>query len=211
VDITNPEIDRYLDGLIPREDPVLIEMEAFAKAKGFPIVGAQVGRLLSILARATGAKRILELGSGFGYSAYWFAQGMGLGGTVTLTDLSAERLAQAADFLGRAGLSDRIRFVQAGDATTLFDQIEGPFDIVFCDIDKQAYPQIHDVAADLLRPGGLFITDNMLWFGRVLDADTLLDSTKGVLGLTEKLFGEGVFESVILPLRDGVSVAVKRS
>ena len=159
--VVDPRVEDYLQSLDRTEDPVLEEMEELAKKKGFPIVGAHAGRLLGVLTRAIGARRVLELGSGFGYSAWWFARSLPPGGRVVCTDFSAENRALALSFLDRAGLADRIEFL-VGDALQAARALAGGFDIVFNDIDKQSYPESVPVAVSLLRPGGLFITDNAL-------------------------------------------------
>jgi len=207
VDIVQPEIDRYLHGLATDDNPVLTEMEQLAKQESFPIVGPQVGRLLAQLTRLTSARRVLELGSGFGYSAYWFAQAVGPDGKVVMTDNSPQRSSQARTFLDQAGLSDRIES-HTGDGLELVSHIEGPFDIVFNDVDKHLYPQALDAALTVLRPGGLFISDNMLWMGRVLESDATDQDTLGVQELTRRLFESKDFQSTLIPIRDGVTVSV---
>jgi len=163
VDIVAPDIDRYLHELANPRDPVLREMEVLAAEERFPIVGPQVGRLLYLLARSIGAHRVLELGSGFGYSAYWFARAVGPHGQVVLTEGSEDRARRAAEFLERGGFKDHVTIL-VGDALELAERQGGQFDIVFNDIDKEQYPRVLDRVETLLRPGGLFICDNMLWF-----------------------------------------------
>ena len=210
MDILDPAIDRYLHELANPRDPILREMEVLAAERGFPIVGPQVGRLLSVLARSINARRVIELGSGFGYSAYWFARAMGPDGHVTLTEDSAQRAGEAREFLRRGGLIDRTE-IHVGDALEIIDHVGGQFDIVFNDIDKEQYPRILDRAAAVLRPGGLLISDNMLWFGTVLDDDSAEASTRGVQELTRLLYESEDFETVLVPLRDGVTVSTYRA
>jgi predicted O-methyltransferase YrrM len=207
VDILDPNIHRYLDSLARSEDPLLEDMERLAEERGFPIVGPQVGRLLFVLARAAKARRILELGSGFGYSAIWLARAAGPNGEVVLTERSSERAREAERFLLRAGLSGRCR-VEIGDALDILERIEGPFDLIFNDTDKEHYGRVLEPAAARLRPGGLFVSDNMLWFGKVLEPSSDDPATRGVVELTRKLFASPRFATVILPVRDGVSVSV---
>ena len=103
MDIVHPEVERYLLSLASSDDePILLEMEQLAKDEGFPIVGRLCGRTIELLARAIGARRIFELGSGFGYSALWFARATGPSGEIHLTDLDPENERKALDFLGRA-------------------------------------------------------------------------------------------------------------
>jgi predicted O-methyltransferase YrrM len=207
VNILDPAIDRYLHDLANSDDPVLREMELLGAERNFPIVGPQVGRLLHVLARSISARRVIELGSGFGYSAYWFCQAVGPQGQVVLTERSAEKAAEAATFLERGGLRERAR-IEVGDALEILDRIGGEFDIVFNDIDKERYPQVLDRAAAALRPGGLLISDNMLWFGTVLEKRPSEASTRGVQELTRLLYGSPDFQTVLIPLRDGVTVSI---
>ncbi len=209
MDIVNPAIDRYLHELANPDDVILREMELMAAERSFPIVGPQVGRLLQVLALATGARRVIELGSGFGYSAYWFAGAVGPEGQVVLSERSRERADEAAAFLARGGYRERVR-IEVGDALEIADRIDGDFDIVFNDIDKERYPQVLERASSLLWPGGLLISDNMLWFGTVLEDRPDQPSTLGVKELTRLLAESQEFDTVVIPLRDGVSVSVRR-
>jgi predicted O-methyltransferase YrrM len=209
VDIIDPAIDRYLAELAGPEDSVLREMENLAATEAFPIVGPQVGRMLHLLARMIRARRVLELGSGFGYSAYWFARAVGPDGLVVLSEGSQQRATQAAEFLERGGLAQRVRIV-VGNALEIVDTAGSDFDIVFNDIDKEDYPHVLDKAAKVLRPGGLLISDNMLWYGSVLQAEPAEASARGVKELTRRLYASPDFETVLIPLRDGVSVSFYR-
>jgi predicted O-methyltransferase YrrM len=208
MDLVQPAVDRYLASLAEHGDPVLAEMERVGAARDFPIVGPQVGRLLEVLARACGARRVLELGSGFGYSAFWFLRAVGLDGHVTLTEGSAERCAEASAFLARGGFEGRFR-IEHGDGMAIADTVPGPIDVLFCDVDKHDYPRALPIARRLLRRGGLFITDNMLWDGKVLRPGESDAATAGVLALTRLLYDADDFETTLVPLRDGVSVAVR--
>ncbi len=208
-EIVSAAIERYLDALRPTGDPLQAEMEARAAREGFPIVGAQVGALLALLARLIGARRVFELGSGFGYSTLFFARAVGAGGEVVHTDGSAALSADARSYLTRAGVAARVRFA-IGSALELFAAEPGPFDLVFCDVDKEEYPRVPELALPRLRPGGLLVFDNALWHGRVT-ADPPADAaTAAVQALNRQLADHAGFETVILPLRDGVSISRRR-
>lgn len=207
MDIVDPRIESYLYRITPRRPDVLQEMEALAERRRFPIVGPLVGRLLFLLARLTSARRVLECGSGFGYSAFWFAQAIPEGGRVDLTERSADDCALARGFLERAGLLEKASIHNAS-ALDVIEQQRGPFDIIFCDIDKRDYPRMHPFLGTRLRPGGLFVCDNLLWSGKVAgpDAD---DDTRGVRELTRLLYSDPGLFTTILPLRDGVGLACR--
>lgn len=207
--IVHPEIDAYLRGLYDDGDPVRHEMEALAAEKKFPIVGPVVGRHLELLARAIGARRVFELGSGYGYSALFFARAVGAGGAVHCTELSAENVQRAQGFLSRAGVWDRVTYHRE-EATAALRRVGGTWDVVYNDIDKDGYPDTVDLAYAHLRPGGLFITDNVLWSGRVLAGrDDGKAATRGVVEFTRRLMAHPGFLTSINPTRDGVAVALR--
>lgn len=205
--IVNPEIEAYVESLSATEDEVLTEMERYALENDFPIIGPQIGRFLYQLTLISGAKRVMELGSGFGYSAYWFAKALGGSGRVTFTDSSPHNAGLAEGFLKRAGVGGIVD-IKVGDALDILDRSGGDFDIIFNDIDKEYYPAVVGRAYAKLRKGGILITDNLLWHGRVVSDDGS-PSTAGVLEFTKRLFSEAGFYSTVIPVRDGISLSVK--
>jgi predicted O-methyltransferase YrrM len=208
--IVDPGIEDYLRGLYDDDDPVRHEMEALGKERSFPIVGPLVGRHLQVLARAIGARRVFELGSGYGYSALHFARAVGDGGTVHCTELGEENVRLAEGFLRRAGVWDRVTYHRE-EATAALRKVGGTWDIVYNDIDKDGYPDTVDLAYAHLRPGGLFLTDNVLWSGRVLEGrDDGTPATRGVKEFTRRLFAHPGFLTTIDPVRDGLAVALRR-
>jgi len=207
--IIDPNIQSYIASLDTEADPVLSAMEALAQRKRFPIVGHHSGSLLAMLARCIGARRVLELGSGYGYSAVWFARAIPDDGTVTCTDLSRDNRELAIGYFRTAGLEKKIEFV-VGDALATARELEGPFDVVFNDIDKEFYPASIDVALTLLRPGGLFITDNALWSGKVADPAVVDSATEAIRAFNRQIFSRKDVEAVIVPIRDGLAVCRKK-
>ena len=213
MEITNPTIEGYIRGLLARHDePVLLEMEAEAKEKGFPIVGRMVGVVLEILARSIGAKRVFELGSGYGYSGYWFARAVGSDGELHLTDGDPENEKKAQDYLSRAGLWEPVTF-HVGDAVTALNATDGDFDIVYCDIDKHGYPEAWRAACDRIRVGGLYICDNTLWSGRVTEdfeeEDPRPEWTAAIKEMNQAVASDPDYLATILPIRDGDTVALR--
>jgi len=207
LDVTHPRIEEYLLRVSPPRDPILEEMESLASRRGFPIVGPLVGGLLHLITRSLGARRVLDLGSGFGYSAVWFARAMGPEGRVVATEASRENATLAERFLSGAGVADRVDY-RVGDALEIAQGLDGPFDVVFNDIDKQHYPRTLSVANRLLRIGGLFISDNMLWFGSVVE-ENQEETTRGVRELTRMLYASPHFITSLIPLRDGVTLSLR--
>lgn len=206
-DIVHPEIESYLAALAGESPPVLAQMEKEAAERGFPIVGPLVGRLLSVLTRSVGATRVFELGSGFGYSALWLAEAVGVAGRVVMTETSKQNLAAARGYLDRAGLLDRVEMRQS-EALAAIEADAGVWDLIFCDIDKEAYPAVPSLAVPRLRSGGLLIFDNVLWHGRVPDAG-LDEATDAVRELNTQLFAHPELTTSIIPIRDGVAVSRK--
>ena len=222
INILHPTINEYLQDIIPKRDEVLTEMEVHARENRFPIVGPLVGRVLHQLVLITNPTRIFEMGSGFGYSAYWMAKALQKPeATIICTDGSQGNADRAADYLKRGGIADRIDY-RVGNALEIIDQTDGEFDIIYNDIDKDGYPDAFQKAIPRLRKGGLFITDNMLWGGRVTqkteskstdlnDRDQWINATtEGVKEVTRLQYSSQDVFTTIIPLRDGVSVAVKR-
>jgi predicted O-methyltransferase YrrM len=209
-DIVDPGVEGYMRKLLERhDDPVLLEMEKEAAERNFPIVNRIVGVTLEVLARSIGAHHVFELGSGFGYSAYWFARAVGEGGEVYLTDGDAENERKALEYLGRAGLVERTRF-RVGDAVTSFGKVGGEFDVVYCDIDKEGYPDAWRAARERIRVGGMYLCDNVLWSGRVVEP-TPDATTKAILEHNAMIAADERYLSVIVPTRDGVMVALRVS
>ena len=206
--VVSPKIDQYLERLLAEDDPVLREMEKLGRSRDFPIVGPQVGRVLFILAKLVGAKRVFEMGSGFGYSAYWFAKALASGGKVFQTEGSRENSKQAEDFFRRGGLSKKAEFL-VGDALELIDQVKGAFDIVFIDMDKENYPRAFQKAKRRIRKGGLLLADNVLWSGKVVNGPRD-QPTRGILEFTRLLFNDPDFFATILPVRDGVGMGYRK-
>lgn len=209
----NPAIEKYMRSLVKQTDhPVLIEMEALAKQKNFPIVDRLVGISLEVLAKMVSAKRVFEFGSGYGYSAYWFARAVGSEGEVICTDGNAANKLKAEQYLSASGLWDRIDF-QVGYAQEVFLQTDGLFDICYNDVDKGEYPKVWQMAKDRIRPGGLYIADNVLWHGRVATenfTDIVSGWTEAILMHNQQVFNDPEFDAFINPTRDGVIVARRK-
>jgi predicted O-methyltransferase YrrM len=207
--IVDADIEGHLAQLLRTRDAVLAEMEDRAEAARFPIVGPLVGRLCQQLAQSVGARDVFEMGSGFGYSTWWFAQAVGDGGRVVHTDGDAKLSAEARQWLDRAGVGGRVHY-EVGDACEIIKKYPGPFDVVFIDIDKHAYPTALELARSRVRVGGYIICDNALWSGRVLLPASKQDAdTRGVVRYNKDAFAAGDLLTTILPIRDGVALSLK--
>jgi predicted O-methyltransferase YrrM len=199
----------YLDSLVPARAPAMQEMEAHAAETGFPIIGPAAGNFCYQMARLMGARRVFELGSGYGYSTAWFAAAVqdNGGGEVHHTVWDEDLSRRARKYLGELGYGGLVNFREAVQALR---ETPGPFDLIFNDIDKEGYPASLPVIADKLRPGGLLIIDNMLWSGRVLTEDDNSSATTGIRRLTAMLTGNGDWSASLVPIRDGLMLAVKK-
>ena len=212
-DLVDPRAERYMRTLAARHDePVLLEMERLAEARGFPIVGRLVGELLEVLALSVGARTVVELGSGFGYSAYWFSRAVGPSGTVFCTDGDPANHDLAEGFLTRVRRWDRIDY-RVGMAQEVLRSLPDPFDIVYCDIDKADYPEAWEMARDRIRPGGLYVCDNVLWSGRVAEEDPDDERpawTEAIRRHNQLVYADSGYDACVVPTRDGVLMARRR-
>ena len=207
--ITSEPVEEYLYSLLPQRDEVLNEMEEQAAKRDIPIVGPAVGHLLHQLALISGAKTVFEMGSAIGYSTIWWARAVGEGGRVIYTDGDRKNANEARGYFERAGAMKQIT-VKVGDALEILSEQTQQFDIIFCDVDKEDYPRALRLALPRLRKGGLFVADNVLWSGKVAQKKPAEASTKAILEFNRLLYSSDELFTTILPIRDGVSVSVKR-
>ncbi len=206
---TTGPVDDYLYSMLPKRDQVLAEMEDYATEHKVPIVGPAVARVLQQLALMIGARTVFELGSAIGYSTIWWAQAVGEKGRVFYTDSDRKNAERARGYFVRAGIADRIQ-IHIGDALEFLSEQKQEFDIIFNDVDKEDYPRVLRLAAPRLRKGGLFVTDNVLWSGRVAEKNPTDTYTRAILEFNRKLYDSTEFYTTILPIRDGLAVALKK-
>lgn len=206
--ITVNDVEDYLYSMLPPRDEVLAEMENEAAKNKVPIVGPAVGRLLYQLAVISKAKYVFEMGSAIGYSTIWWAQAVGGDGRVFYTDGDAKNAERAKKYFQQAGVSDRI-VVKTGDALELLSEEKQQFDIIFTDIDKNDYPRALRLALPKLKKGGLLVADNVLWSGKVAQKNPDKE-TEAILEFNRMLYEAKDLFTTILPIRDGVAVAVKK-
>jgi predicted O-methyltransferase YrrM len=206
-------VERYLAGLNQLDDPVLKQMAREGREKKLPLIDAEVGALLRVLVTAIGAARVLEIGTAIGYSGIWLAGALPPGGMLLTMEVDPERARMAREHFAQAGLTDRVNVI-VGDAQRMLAKVAGPFDLIFQDGDKLQYGPMLDRLIGLLRPGGLLVTDNVLWSGDVVPGFTEKpDHDHGIEEIKE--YNERVnrhpqLMTVIVPLRDGVAISVKR-
>lgn len=201
-------IESYLDTINSSSPAPLDAMERYAQEHRFPIIGPLVGKILQQLVTLTKASAVFELGSGYGYSALWMALAMGDGGEIVCTDLKRANANLAKDYFTAAGQDAKLDF-RIGEAIEIFSKETGSFDIVLNDIDKEDYPATIELVKERLRPGGVFITDNVLWGGKILD-ERPDPETAAIQKFNRMLFEDADFTTSIIPLRDGITLAVKK-
>jgi predicted O-methyltransferase YrrM len=206
-------IESYLSGLNRQVDAVLAEIAREGMAQDLPLVDAEVGALLHVLARAVGAKRVLEIGTAIGYSGTWLARALPAGGMLLTLEMNAERARVARTNFERAGVADRTSVI-VGDAQRMLAKVAGPFDLIFQDGDKLQYEPMLDRLLDLLRPGGLLVTDNVLWDGEVVPGFVAAPQrdpkdTRAIAAYNERLNSHPRLMTATVPLRDGLAIAVR--
>jgi len=206
--LTNPLIEDYILEKTRIDDKLVDEMHNYAEINEVPIVGPIVGKYLYQLAKIGKAEKIFEMGSGFGYSAYWFAKTFKDKGKVICTDFSGEHKEAAKSFFKKAGFENYLEFV-CGNSIEILKDSGDKYDIIFIDIDKEEYPDVIDITYDKLNKNGLMIADNTLWYGRVIEGDEL-PSTKGIKKFNNMLSLDKRFITTIIPLRDGITLSYKK-
>lgn len=211
MDLVAPAVVAHLDALVPERAAELQAMETLAARSDFPIIGPAAGYFCYLLARLSGARSVFELGSGFGYSTAWFARAVqeNGGGTVDHTVWDADLSARARAHLERLGLGGVVRYT-VGESVQVLREAAGPFDLIFNDIDKAGYPAALPVIREKLRPGGLLVADNLLWHGKIFDPSDQSADTVGVRTFTRLVTEDPGWIASIVPIRDGLLVAVKR-
>ncbi len=204
-------LDEYLDGLVPERPPEMQAMEAYANEHHFPIIGPSCGYLCYMLARAMGARRVFEMGSGYGYSTAWFARAVRENGAGTVYHVvwDGDLSSRARGHLSALGYGDLIEY-RVSEAIQALRETDGPFDLIFNDIDKHAYPESLPLIAEKLRPGGMLIVDNMIWSGRIFDPEDKSADTVGVRELTRLVTTDPGWLASIVPMRDGLLVATRK-
>jgi caffeoyl-CoA O-methyltransferase len=201
----------YLDRLLTQNDPLLAEMEEFGAQHGVPSADREVARFVEITARATNAKRALEIGMAIGYTTIHLARAVGDGGLVVTIDPSDDMIKAAEGYLTRAGLRERVR-IERGKALEVLPHLNDTFDLVFIDALKEEYSGYLDLAMPRLRAGGVVIVDNLLWGGQVAGEIRSLDqetSTNALREFNQRFVNHPQLLAEVLSVGDGLGYAVK--
>lgn len=206
-------VERYLASLNQQSDAVLLDIARTGDEQKLPLVDAEVGALLRVLVMATGARRVLEIGTAIGYSGIWMASALPKDGLLLTMELDPARVKAARENFERAGVADRVN-VMTGDASLLVNKVAGPFDLIFQDGHKQHYVPMLDRLVTLLRPGGVLVTDNVLWDGEVVPGYISTPQreradTDAIAEYNRRISHDTRLTTAIVPLRDGVALSVK--
>ncbi len=208
MELMDQAINAYMHDLTPPRSHVLAEMEQYAKENKFPIIGPLVGRFLHQLIHLLDARRVFEMGSGYGYSAIWFSSAMKDGGTVECTEMDIANIERGKKHAAAAGVADHITW-HVGDALDSMSRATGLYDIILNDVDKEQYPRALELAWPKLRRGGIMITDNVLWSGRIVSEKPPTEATAGILEFNRRVYALPDAVCSLMPLRDGLMLAVK--
>jgi predicted O-methyltransferase YrrM len=214
--MTVPEnVEAFAATVGPRRDAVQKEMDERVEETGFPTVGPAVGGWLQQLTGLVEADRVFEFGSGFGYSAYWFARGLSADGEVVLTEIDEDELDDAREYFARGDYEGRARF-ELGDAIETVQAYDGPFDVVLIDNEKERYVEALEAVRGKVPVGGLVLADNMIdgpfefeEIERLVmeDGDSDDAHAPGIADYLERVGADGAFETTLLALGEGVTVS----
>ncbi len=207
-------VEQYLASLNQQSDAVLLDIAGAGEARQLPLIDAEVGALLRVLVTAIGARRVLEIGTAVGYSGIWMAAALPADGMLLTIERNADRVREARENFARAGVAARVN-VMTGDAGLLVNKVAGPFDLIFQDGAKPLYVAMLDRLISLLRPGGLLVTDNVLWDGEVVPGyiahpERDAAETAAIAEYNRRLANDPRLLTSVLPLRDGVAISLKR-
>ncbi len=204
-------VGSYLVDMVPERSPEMKKMEEYAARERFPIIGPAAGYLCYQIALMSGAKRIFEMGSGYGYSTAWFAMAVkeNGGGVVHHVVWDEKLSSMAVEHMKAMDLDGYVEY-RVSEAIEELRRSQGPFDLIFNDIDKHGYPEALPVIKEKLRPGGVLIIDNMLWHGRIFDQNDRERDTEAIREFTRRITGDPDWVATLVPIRDGLIVGYKK-
>ncbi len=213
------ETARFVSAAGPQPDDVLVEMHEYAREHGFPHVGPEVGGWLQLLARMVDAERVFEFGSGYGYSAYWFARALDENGEIVLTEFDADELDMAREYMKRGGF-DALASYEHGDAIEIIEGYDGPFDVVLVDVRKDQYPAAFEAVREKVAPGGLIVADNAMTAGTIEfekllaiqegeDVTDLSEATHGIAEYLQATQDAAEFTTAVMPVGEGIAVSYR--
>jgi caffeoyl-CoA O-methyltransferase len=211
--IVEPRVEEYAESHSTPDGELFERLAAETREKTTApqmMVGLLEGRFLGVLVRSLRARRVLEVGTFTGYSSISMALALPTGGRVITSDVNEETTAIARRYAEEAGVADRIDF-RLGPALETIEDLDGPFDLVFIDADKENYVDYYEATLPLLADGGLMVVDNTLWSGRVADPNEHDDNTRAIRALNDRVLADPRVENVLLTVRDGMNLVWRRA
>ena len=209
--VVDPALEAYTEAHSTAQPPLLAELAAeTTRSLGSPgmMVGAVEGRFLQLLVWATGARRVLEIGTFSGYSALSMAAGLPPDGRIVTCEIEPRHAEVARRFVAQSAYADRIE-IRLGPALDTVASLPGPFDLVFIDADKTAYAAYYEAVLPKLADRGLVVVDNTLWSGRVLDGEDDSEDTAAIRAFNDMVAADSRVVCVQLPVRDGITLLAK--
>jgi caffeoyl-CoA O-methyltransferase len=212
MDIVDPRIEEYAAAHTSPEPAYFAALaedtRASTRAPGM-MVGTLEGRLLATLVAMLKPQRVLEIGTFTGYSALSMAESLPPGGRIVTCDISEEHVAIARRHIADSPFADRIE-IKVGPALESIAALEGPFDLVFIDADKESYLAYYEAVLPKLAPDGVIAADNVLWSGRLLDENDTSEATRALREFNDRIVADERVEVVMLTVRDGLSLIRRR-
>ncbi|MDC1109116.1 O-methyltransferase [Flavobacteriaceae bacterium] len=211
--INNEKLDEYLINHSEKEPEILSDLNRETNQKVLQprmISGAYQGRLLSIISKIINPKKILEIGTFTGYSTLCLAEGLDKNGQIHTVDINEELYDLQRKYFKKSSFNSNIT-QHLGNALEIIPKLDHDFDLIFLDADKINYPKYLDILIVRLKKGGVLLSDNVLWDGKVLNEISQKDkSTKAIVEYNKMLNNRTDMDSVILPIRDGITISIKK-
>lgn len=205
------DIMKYIEDLVGQGDALQASVRRRSTELnhyGVVAIDPTRGRFLELMARIRSPRRVLEVGSGIGYSALWFLKGMGRTGSLEAIEIQQKVADELNAVMAKAGLTRRVK-IHVGPALASLQKLKGPYDIVFIDADKREYPQYLQHALRVTRPGAIILADNMLWNGATFLRTVRKAGAEGIIEYTKRIFDDPRLSSLIVPLGDGMAVSFR--
>jgi len=209
----SPDLQRYVESHTSEEPPLLKRLDRETNLKAlYPrmISGHLQGRILSMFSKMIKPQRILEVGTFTGYSAICLVEGLQQGGELITVDKNQEIKEIASNYFEESGTTDRINLI-IGDAKKIIPRLDGVFDLVYLDADKENYAHYYDLLIEKVVNGGYILADNVLWYGKVLQESPQKSDreTRGIKEFNQKVQLDERVENILLPIRDGLMLLRK--
>ncbi len=211
--INLPYIEEYIRGILPRNKGLLRQIEIHAEENHIPIVHKEVGVLLQVITKAARVKKVLEIGTATAYSTLLFAKAMGEDGHITTIERNEKRILLAKENIEKAGKTKNIHIIE-GDASLVLKELEGKYDLIFLDGAKGHYKYFLDQSINLLNPGGVLISDNILYKGMIATDELVVRRQRTIVNRMREylqyICNHSQLDTSIIPIGDGLAISYKK-